>query len=91
MQVDTVKPPLKAPGTKRLNQKDDKLLSNSAYKSNLRRYTVDISGWTFVDSSGTGKKDKKKKAKAQATDDDSTEPQEVGPCQILLATSSVCR
>jgi hypothetical protein len=36
------KPVLKAPGTKRLKPKCDKLVSNVAFKFDLRRYTVDI-------------------------------------------------
>ena len=39
MQVDPIKPTLKAPGTKRLKLKYDKMLSNIAFKFNLRRYT----------------------------------------------------
>ena len=39
MQVDPIKPTLKAPGTKRLKLKCDILLSTSAFKFNLRRYT----------------------------------------------------
>ena len=40
VQVEPMKPVLKAPGTKRLNPKYDKLLSNVAFKFNLRRYTA---------------------------------------------------
>ena len=39
MQVDPIKPMLKAPGTKRLKLIHGKLLSTFAFKSNLRRYT----------------------------------------------------
>jgi ankyrin repeat protein len=39
VQVDPIKPVLKAPGTKRLNPKRDELLSNIAFGFNLRRYT----------------------------------------------------
>ena len=39
MQVDPIKPTLKAPGTKRLKLECDKPLSNFAFKFNLRRYT----------------------------------------------------
>ena len=39
MQVDPMKPKLKPPGTKRLRLKCDILLSTSAFKFNLRRYT----------------------------------------------------
>ena len=38
MQVDPVKPKLKPPGSKRLKLKCDVLLSNAAFKFNLRRY-----------------------------------------------------
>ena len=38
MQVDPIKPTLKAPGTKRLKQKCDAQLSTAAFKFNLRLY-----------------------------------------------------
>ena len=40
MQVDPIKPTLKAPGTKRLKLKYDKVLSSFAFKFNLRRYIL---------------------------------------------------
>jgi hypothetical protein len=40
VQVDPIKPKLKAPGTKRLQLKCDEPLSSSAFKFNLRRYNV---------------------------------------------------
>ena len=39
MQVDPIKPTLKAPRTKRLKLKYNKLLSSFAFNFNLRRYT----------------------------------------------------
>jgi hypothetical protein len=39
VQVDPIKPKLKPPGTKRLKLNCDVLLSTSAFKFNLRRYT----------------------------------------------------
>ena len=39
MQVDPIKPKLKAPGTKRVKLNCDVLLSTSAFKFKLRRYT----------------------------------------------------
>ena len=39
MQVDPIKPALKAPGTKRLKLKYYKLLSTFGFNFNLRRYT----------------------------------------------------
>ena len=39
VQVDPMKPTLKAPGSKRFEIKYDQLLSNFAFKFNLRRYT----------------------------------------------------
>jgi len=42
VQVDPIKPTLKAPASKRLNAKYDKLLSNFGFNFNLRRYNVDI-------------------------------------------------
>ena len=38
MQVDPIKPVLKAPGTMRLKRECGKLLSSFAFNSNLRRY-----------------------------------------------------
>ena len=38
VQVDPFKPTLKAPGTKRLKLKHDKLVSSFAFIFNLRRY-----------------------------------------------------
>jgi len=40
VQVDPMKPTLKAPGTKRLKPKCHEPLSNFAFKINLRRYTM---------------------------------------------------
>ena len=40
MQVDPIKPKLKPPGTERFNLKCDILLSTSAFKFNLRCYTM---------------------------------------------------
>jgi hypothetical protein len=39
VQVDPIKPTLKAPGTKRLKLQYDEPLSNFAFNFNLRRYT----------------------------------------------------
>jgi hypothetical protein len=39
VQVEPIKPTLKAPGTKRLKQQYDELLSSFPFKLNLRRYT----------------------------------------------------
>ena len=41
MQVDPIKPTLKAPGTQRLKLKYDKLLSSFAFNFNLRRYNTE--------------------------------------------------
>jgi hypothetical protein len=40
LQVDPMTPKLKSPGTKRLKVKCGILLSNSAFKFNLRRYIM---------------------------------------------------
>ena len=40
VQVDPMKPQLKLPGTKRLKLECDVLLSTSAFKFNVRRYTT---------------------------------------------------
>jgi hypothetical protein len=37
VQVESIKPKLKGPRTKRLKLKNDELLSSFAFKSNLRR------------------------------------------------------
>jgi hypothetical protein len=41
VQVDPIKPKLKAPGTKRLKLKYDDPLSKFGFKFNLRRYSVE--------------------------------------------------
>jgi len=52
VQVDPIKRTLKPPGTKRLTQKNDELLSHCAFKFNSRRYNVvrltlwDQTGWS---------------------------------------------
>ena len=40
MQVDPIKPTLKAPGSKRSKLKSDELLSSFAFNFNLRRYNM---------------------------------------------------
>ena len=40
MQVDPIKSKLKTPGTKRLKPNCDILLSTSAFKFNMRRYSL---------------------------------------------------
>ncbi len=47
MQVHPINPTLKLTGTKRLKLKCDILLSTSAFKFNLRRYTV-VTNRTFA-------------------------------------------
>ena len=42
VQVDPIKPKLKPPGTKRLKLNCNKLLSASAFKFNLRRYSMEF-------------------------------------------------
>jgi len=42
VQVDPIKPTLKAPGTERLKLKYEELLSKFGFKFNLRRYTEDV-------------------------------------------------
>jgi len=44
VQVEPIKPTLKAPGTKRLKLKYDKLFSSFAFYFNLRRYSMAIDG-----------------------------------------------
>ena len=40
VQVEPIKPTLKAPGSKRLKLEHEKTLSNFAFKLNLRRYSM---------------------------------------------------
>jgi hypothetical protein len=40
VQIDPIRPMLKAPGSQRLKLEHEKLLSNSAFKFSLRRYTM---------------------------------------------------
>ena len=42
MEVDSIKPKLKAPGTKRLKRTSREPHSNFAFKFNLRRYTQEL-------------------------------------------------
>jgi len=50
VQVEPIKPTLKAPGTKRLKPQYDGLLSNFAFKFNLRRYPSGCFGGIFFRS-----------------------------------------
>ena len=52
MQVDPIKPTLKAPGTKRLKLKCDKSLSKFAFKFNLRRCIKEMRAVTFKEVDG---------------------------------------
>jgi len=54
VQVDPIKSKLKAPGIKRLKLKYDELLSNFAFKFNLRRYTLDLAGAGRLDVGAAG-------------------------------------
>ena len=47
VQVEPIKPTLKAPGTKRLKPKCDEPLSNFAFNFNLRRYTTEFADTTL--------------------------------------------
>jgi len=49
VQVDPIKPMLKAPGTKRLKRKCDEPPSNFAFKFNLRRYNKGIEVICVID------------------------------------------
>ena len=53
MQVDPIKPRLKAPGTKGLKLNYDALLSNVAFKFNLRRYMQAEGGALPVEEAGS--------------------------------------
>jgi len=52
VQVAPIKPTLKAPGTQRLKLEFDDLLSTSAFKFNLRRYTKVTMTMTTRSSAG---------------------------------------
>ena len=52
VQVKANKPALKAPGTKRLKLKCDILLSTSAFKTNLRRYSMCCTGVLYFTDDG---------------------------------------
>ena len=52
MQVDPIKPTLEAPGTKRLRLKSDEVVSNFAFKFNLRPYTKLRELWDSVKTVG---------------------------------------
>ena len=49
MQVDPIKPKLKAPRTNLLTLKCDELLSTFAFKSNLRRYSEVVQTFILAD------------------------------------------
>ena len=53
MQVDPIKPTLRAPGLKRLKLKCDKLLSTFAFKFNLRCYSEAVETANFADTIGS--------------------------------------
>jgi len=53
VQVATIKPTLKAPGTKHLKLKTEKLLSNFGFKLHLRRYTLATFGDVALTTVGT--------------------------------------
>jgi len=48
VQVDTLKPTLKAPKSKHLKLEHEKMLSNCAFKVNLRRYITPATSGMFV-------------------------------------------
>jgi hypothetical protein len=58
VQVDPIKPTLKAPGSKRLKLEREKMLSYYAFKFNLRRYilarlpSVGVTGFVRVGGEG---------------------------------------
>jgi hypothetical protein len=54
VQLEPMKPKLKPPGTKRLKPNFDVLLSTSAFKFNLRRYTTGMARSVSASSSSQG-------------------------------------
>jgi len=48
VQVDPIKPTVKAPGSKRLKLKCDEPLSNFAFKFNMRPYNLESAAHVFV-------------------------------------------
>ena len=53
MQVDPIKPTLKAPGIKHLKLNSDEPLSKFAFEFNLRRFNTVFSSVPVVDAAGT--------------------------------------
>jgi hypothetical protein len=53
VQVDPIKPTLKASGAKRLKLKYDEPLSNVAFEFNLRRYSKVENSGHYIDPSAT--------------------------------------
>jgi hypothetical protein len=49
VQVDPIKPTLKAPGIKLLKLKYDTPLSNFAFEFNLHRYSEEVARWLIGD------------------------------------------
>jgi len=63
VQVDPMKPTLKPPGTKRSKLRCDKLLSTSAFKFKLRRYSVEVLCNPECDNGACGRRQALFKAK----------------------------
>ena len=74
MQVDPIKPTLKAPGTKRLKLKCDEPLLNFAFNSKLRRYNMAMVDWLIA-----------ARADVNAARSDGYTPLKVGRCRLTLS------
>ena len=79
MQVDPIKPVLKAPGTKRLKLKCGQLLSNFAFNFNLHRYNEGVK--TKLDTVLNNANDKTRSVSAGVSGEDA----EVGRCRLTLS------
>jgi len=73
VQVDHIIPNSKPPATKRLKLKCDVLLSTSAFKFNMRRYTMAVSD---------------EAAAAEAAEEAAAAEAEVGRCRLTLSKPS---
>ena len=74
MQVDPIKPTLKAPGIKLLKLEHEKLLSNLAFKFNLRRYGKVVKSAREVGA--------RKKLKSTRNSPGDAEAASVGRCRL---------
>ena len=80
MQVDPIKPTLKAPGTERLKLKCDEPLSNFAFKFNLRRYLQQLAVDNIYPDTGS----RKRILRHLSMCDTDSHPDKVERCRLTL-------